>query len=588
MATPVIGPVIAPVVNLPFNVPMQPLPGIVMKLFAAAVNAAGIMDFQETGTGSASVSHAADVYAPDHEGVYRKFGENEVVWAGGRVVRNLFPDLLTCATTYYTNFAGRTLIAGAGPNGEDVIRHTATAAATSMNLRQRDTTVYGTYLIARVLVRPVGQNMTMKLTVGNGSVSQGGEGPGWLASVPLVADQWHDVTTWARNDTWAYRDVLFQDPTTEDDIVVDIVRDGFQLEDATGRADLSTPSEYIPAETVHVFNYQNGNSVLNSVVTESQGEPIDPPPALQYYPDCTNAQIHSNDLANAVWVPTNLTPLKNAVGITGKKDEATTLTATAANGVVIANAVTAASNTHAAKWYLKRKTGSGVVECTLDGGTTWTDITSQLSAAFSEVVVDQAALSNPQIGVRIVTSGDEVVVGNAELHLDKSSAKVNGTSPIFTAASAASVDRTVYTFDVGNLTETGCIYFDTDGSMLPSIDTSTLIHYIRFNSSKCGIERVSNSFLGFRDLSGRLNGGAVGDWGNLSSVGAAYAVNTGERGITDNVTGYWEESSTFAGFSPDYFEIGYQSVYPFTLSNLQIWSTSDYSSAKAKITELMA
>jgi hypothetical protein len=42
----------------------------------------------KTGTGDLTTTHTADLYALDSDNVWRKFGANDAVWSGGRLVRN--------------------------------------------------------------------------------------------------------------------------------------------------------------------------------------------------------------------------------------------------------------------------------------------------------------------------------------------------------------------------------------------------------------------------------------------------------------------------------------------------------------------
>jgi len=121
----------------------------------------------------------------------------------------------------------------------------------------------------------------------------------------------------------------------------------------------------------------------------------------------TNEALHSRDFTNAVWIKTNITPAKDAIGADGVANSASTLTATAANGTAFQTVTKlSAENTYSID--VRRKTGTGTIEITDDGGSTFTDVTSSInSSTYSrfEITTTQA---NPSFGVRIVTSGDEV------------------------------------------------------------------------------------------------------------------------------------------------------------------------------------
>ena len=132
---------------------------------------------------------------------------------------------------------------------------------------------------------------------------------------------------------------------------------------------------------------------------------------FQCQPSYTNSATYSNDLTNAVWTASNVTVAKDAVGLDGAPNTACTLTATAGNGTVIRDAITAASGGHTTQWHIKRKTGTGTIEMTVDGGSTYTDITSQINGStWARVQVTQAAVTNPSVGFRIGTSGDAIYV----------------------------------------------------------------------------------------------------------------------------------------------------------------------------------
>ena len=98
-------------------------------------------------------------------------------------------------------------------------------------------------------------------------------------------------------------------------------------------------------------------------------------------PTLTNSQIRSDDLANAEWTKTNVTAVKDATGMRNDANGASTLTATGANGTVIANVIAAGSADQTTRWFLKRKTGTGVIEITVNNGGTWQDVTTEVDSA---------------------------------------------------------------------------------------------------------------------------------------------------------------------------------------------------------------
>jgi hypothetical protein len=126
----------------------------------------------------------------------------------------------------------------------------------------------------------------------------------------------------------------------------------------------------------------------------------------------TNLAKYSDDLSNAVWVATNITKgSTSTTGIYGSAITTVEATASAANGTLL-QTVTAGSAAYTYSTYLKRKTGTGNIDITVNGGTGWTTCT--VTASWSPCSVT-ATVTNPQVGIRIVTSGDAVYVQGSQV-----------------------------------------------------------------------------------------------------------------------------------------------------------------------------
>ncbi len=141
-----------------------------------------------------------------------------------------------------------------------------------------------------------------------------------------------------------------------------------------------------------------------------------------------NLALWSRDLTQTVWTKTSATAALTATGIDGVANAASVLTATAANATAL-QAITDASAARTLTIYLRRRTGTGTVETTIDGGTTW--VARTLTAAWQPFSTT-ATLANPNIGIRIVTSGDAVDVDAAQCE-----AGAFATSPILTYGASA-------------------------------------------------------------------------------------------------------------------------------------------------------
>ena len=128
----------------------------------------------------------------------------------------------------------------------------------------------------------------------------------------------------------------------------------------------------------------------------------------------TNLCLQARDLSNASWTKSSTTGAKDQVGIDGTASSASSLVATGANGTC-KQSITLASASDTFSVFVKRITGTGEVDITIDGGTTWVAITGSInSSTYTRVNVNQT-VTNPSVGFRIVTSGDKIAVDMCQL-----------------------------------------------------------------------------------------------------------------------------------------------------------------------------
>jgi hypothetical protein len=120
-----------------------------------------------------------------------------------------------------------------------------------------------------------------------------------------------------------------------------------------------------------------------------------------------NAALWSRDLTNVAWVKVTATAAKDQTGLDGVASSASRLTATAGNGTCL-QTVVLASSARFQSAYVKRLVGSGTIQMTTDGGTTWTTVT--VTSAWTRVTIPTQTLIDPIFGFRIVTSGDSIAV----------------------------------------------------------------------------------------------------------------------------------------------------------------------------------
>ena len=131
-------------------------------------------------------------------------------------------------------------------------------------------------------------------------------------------------------------------------------------------------------------------------------------------------------------------------GLDGIANTATTLTATAANAIIL-QPITLASAARCASAYVKRRTGTGTISFTQDGGSTWTDITSQINSSTWSRVPITATLANPSVGFKISTSGDAIDVDCVQ-----NEAGAVATSPIVTTTAAVTRNADSLTYQTAS------------------------------------------------------------------------------------------------------------------------------------------
>lgn len=151
----------------------------------------------------------------------------------------------------------------------------------------------------------------------------------------------------------------------------------------------------------------------------------------------TNLLTYSEQFDNAAWTKSNITATANSISSPDGTTTADTLTASSANGTILQTA-TSTSAAHTLSVWLKRKTGTGNVDLTLDGGTTWT--TKTITSSWARYDISQT-LANPSSGIRIATSGDKIYAWGAQL---EQSSFASSYIPTTTATVTRNADLLTY------------------------------------------------------------------------------------------------------------------------------------------------
>lgn len=279
------------------------------------------------------------------------------------------------------------------------------------------------------------------------------------------------------------------------------------------------------------------------------------------------ATIASTTPSTVYWAPSNLRVttgmLSNSVSPGGNPYTPDILTATAGNGTLLQSVTSASADRDFSIW-LKRKTGTGNIDLTVDNGVTWT--TKTITSSWVRYDITQTAVTNPVIGIRIVTNGDEVYAWGAQL---ESASFASSYIPTLTSAVTRAADILTYptagNFDGAN----GSIYAEmsfnpgnTGTSHGITLETDNALIYKGNAGVAAGQTGSPNIF--------------AGSWGNDGVIRkAASSWTTGKRSVVLN-GGTVTTSATSPSFTGSTLRIAHNGASALTPSygtirNVKIW-----------------
>jgi hypothetical protein len=199
---------------------------------------------------------------------------------------------------------------------------------------------------------------------------------------------------------------------------------------------------------------------------------------------------------NNNWADTNLT--RTSTNNTSPRNDATALqiTASAGNGTIISSAAIGTSASRTLSVWLRRVTGTGNIQYTLDNGTNWTTqvITSSwVRYSFAATTAAQ------RVGFRIVTSGDAIELWGAQLEAGSgaSSYIVTVASQVTRNADSCLMSGTNFSSWFNN-TEGTCLFvgdnlfvpaasnFATNWALISAANSMRINNYTRHTSGRLG------------------------------------------------------------------------------------------------------
>jgi len=549
----------------------------------------------KTGTGGLTATHTADLYAPDWEGVQRAFATNEPVWSGGRVVRNL------CRASNNLQGTGWTVYDG---TADSAIQVTLNAVF--------DARISTAYVAGAAQIKTGIAAVTLRRLSGTGNIKIrfGDYGGGW-GSIDLIINPTSSFQRLSTNvkvtTSGAVGFLLNIYNNNPAEVQVLEIKD-VQIEQIDGQTN-QNPSELVPttgAIAQKTFASTNGNTVTSNVVTEAVGTPLAEMPKLRCSADVTNSTTYSRDLTNVVWTPTNMTVSKTSSGLTGEPNSACFLTATSGNATTLHSDYTSASANHINVMWVRRVTGTGAIELTLDGGTTWTAVTVTDTTNFTFVSIGPQSVANPVVGIRIVTSGDAIEIGNVQSQRFGNIIYHKQSGPVFTTTAAVSIDYPSYSFDIANLHLTESVWY-CEPSGVEAVGTTVTAVYMGVSDTATGAIAANGTIMQFGNSSnvhcshrlgpsdvvctGRIDATENSPWKQASIYSLVAGLTTGNKDGT-----YWNTSTFPASaeiafttvYNGSYLRVGNNASNCFTVENIQRYDITSYAEGKTIIDGLMA
>lgn len=314
-----------------------------------------------------------------------------------------------------------------------------------------------------------------------------------------------------------------------------------------------------------------GNKGYQWSTTDNAGSAISTSTLLGYHAEGarTNNLLYSRDLTNAAWAKTNVTAAKTATGIDNAANSASTLTAGAADATIL-QTLTLAAAARSFSAYVKRRTGTGNIYITRDGGTSWTDVTVDINdTAWTRVKIENSSVLNPSVGFKFATSGDEI-----DVDVCQDEAGAFASSPIITTTAVVTRDADSLTYatasnwsDVAGAARAE-VYYDTwaNASGRAIGDTNGL----GLSASNSGVQALdgTNTVNGPAGTPSGAELLAIG-WGS----GALKAASGGVLGAAGGYDGGFGLSSIALGAAGGYIKAAH--IWQSALSNadLQVVTT---------------
>jgi len=422
----------------------------------------------KTGIGDLTEARTGAIEQYDHENIWRSFASGVPAWVGGRVVENVSLNSQTPSAWSVVGTVTVDSLVASDPKGGNLAM-TASFGATGIANRialGRPASTSG---------QPHIHSIWLRGAVGGESIRLGEI---WGGSAVLTL-----TTSWKRYSfpftSNVYTEIIIYANSGTPTVGIF----GGQTENATGRTDTTTPSEYIPTQgsaVQKVFVNTNGNTVSSNSVTEATGPILASLPNMYSGPAGTNEIQYSRDLTNAAWLKRGTAAVTyNQIGMSGAANTASLVSGISTGNndtfILIAVGALTASAGSAVRVFIRGVAGTGslgLFNPISPSAGDWTiDMTKISTSNFEEITEDHIAVT-VNVAFSAFTDGSggihfraktgtvgDFIVGNVDVYDNTTIDKVRKIPPIVTSGAAASIVASDDSFSLSNHTPDQGLYF---------------------------------------------------------------------------------------------------------------------------------
>lgn len=301
-------------------------------------------------------------------------------------------------------------------------------------------------------------------------------------------------------------------------------------------------------------------------------------------PASTNRILHTITFrttpigSEQVWADTNITRVSTSRTSPDGSGNALEVSASSANGTIIASAAIGSSAERVLSVWLKRVSGTGNIQYTLDNGLSWA--TQAITSSWVRYEFPSTT-ANQRVGFRIVTSGDTIQIWGAQLENNSYATSYMPTYNAIVGRSADIVQLTGTALTVAGAS-TGTAFIQTTKIVNASItrdllssSTNRRLLYVTSSSTNLSTfdgTNTTSTTLGSGTWVDSVSRGAVAWAGSVAIVGNAGTLVTGNTNLGSSAAVYVGGFSSSGTVQPTWIQS--LAFYNYALPNSVLSSKS--------------